>query len=1301
MSLGLYASPARGYVQCWPVRFLGDDVAVALHMVGVEAAHLATARLRGWVALVEDPGGFVPVALRASSLAEARRLAIPLVKFNPVVLCDGVARGRAPLYQRRERLVAMSASEATKHPESVLVTPGGVLIAKALNPRNARDLRVLAGQLANQLHPWDYETAKPALEKALQRLDVNWPGLDAKESAKVWAEARAVLDPKTGALGKSLRERMPTFISEMKVKLQDVAQATKQALHATYLPRVGTSLAQPDVRAIERISAQQGWWVRDEWGNRSDRLTRDGQKIVRRGLGQGLGRDEIGQELRAGLPGMWQKYGQSYARMNAGMAVSRARSFSEISTYQSAGIDSYEIVAVIDEATSDICRALDGQIISVGRASALLDQQLSLAQPEDIRQVAPLCQQVNRGGKNIIETQNGVEIAEVKRSGVGIVNDRGTNSYSRMGDQLADASVGMPPYHFSCRTCTVPRVNMPAPVQGQTPVASTGPAVDPTKMPSAVQANLPFRPVDMLPLPKPGAPTLAGSPSLLDQALLPMEFGGAGIAVSEFEQAGAYGLRRWAGAPAEFGFAPRYAGEVEAWGTKTDDWMKALDDLSKLPGLLPIDSAPLLMDVSSVRFRNSWGGVDEILDSQALAIFAREDLGSREMMLRVRSHNVERYYRASGSSIPKSVKTELKKAFESGDELLLREVLKNVSKSWLKRAEQLPGVAPSRFDRIAAKGPVAPPVRSLKPYKAKPPKSKEPLPPVPVPPSAEVPPLKPGKAKARPVKPEVWNARPDPEMSSRAQWYGRGGYFSTVATNPKTGEAIGRSVWREVPERAGAAGARFARPSFEKMPLTATDHVVNVELGGVAFSGAAAMTAGEVDLWIDIVRAELRRGFKGVREYVLRDARGISQFVRYDGAAFEGMTERQVEKMLDGANTGDVTILVKPGDYSNTKYLQKPKQVRDYLSKSGNTWESDVRKFYPKTEVDWSQPGYIPGIPVAEQVEYRVAAVRRELDTRLDALHNQWLDSGQSIEAYRLARQKELQTILSESAAAGQRVQSLRFDARQKTGATLAEREEVAQSTVWNKDDRKGAYLFPREQVEHMMEDALHYASDQLLNGLGRRYATRVVATPANPRAYQSGSDLAVGESYAPSYIAHHPSTAFAKRYPTTGSPKPGWTADRTGASVSELDDLNTMRHEIQHWIDNVGLNGAAARVLRNKQIGDGRVTIVRSKKHGDEVFLPGNYVNYYDGKVYGSDVEVLKKARLLGKSKHTAEQFRKALADAAEYQANSEFMTQAAGRFEVAAKDPVNHHTLNDMWEKNPDQVAGYVSVMRGHYVP
>ncbi|MDI3548141.1 MAG: hypothetical protein PWR10_1793 [Halanaerobiales bacterium] len=134
---------------------------------------------------------------------------------------------------------------------------------------------------------------------------------------------------------------------------------------------------------------------------------------------QGLGREEVGRRLKAILGDQFAR-GDVYWRGLAATTVDRARNFGGVQSMVEAQVLEYEILAVMDERTSPICRFMNGKVFKVEHAVALRDAVLNAKSPEDIKTIHPWRQ-----------------VKEVQ-------------SWST--EKLAAGGMALPPYHYHCRT---------------------------------------------------------------------------------------------------------------------------------------------------------------------------------------------------------------------------------------------------------------------------------------------------------------------------------------------------------------------------------------------------------------------------------------------------------------------------------------------------------------------------------------------------------------------------------------------------------------------------------------------------------------------------------------------------------------------------------------------------------------------------------------------------------------------------------------------------------------------------------
>lgn len=181
-----------------------------------------------------------------------------------------------------------------------------------------------------------------------------------------------------------------------------------------------------DEMAIQWLENHHMYWVDNFYDKHvSAALSRH----VSEGMQQGLGRKEIGSRLKSFFDtyvGVANKP-ESYWRGFAANGMNRARNFGLVQGYDDAGIKYLEVLAVMDERTSSICRNLNGKRYPVWSAVAQRDMMMFAENPEDIKVLSPWPK----------------------------VSDIVTNGKVNSVSSLIGSGIIMPPYHFHCRTTMV------------------------------------------------------------------------------------------------------------------------------------------------------------------------------------------------------------------------------------------------------------------------------------------------------------------------------------------------------------------------------------------------------------------------------------------------------------------------------------------------------------------------------------------------------------------------------------------------------------------------------------------------------------------------------------------------------------------------------------------------------------------------------------------------------------------------------------------------------------------------------
>lgn len=448
MTAQAYLQPEGGYAALFPAVNLGDDLATALVLTGGKPASLAPPVT--WAATITSAAG--RSVLRLASRNEQTAVSETLAKLGP--------RDRATIYVQvthgdRATLFRKVATIGPD-PAPLVVRTGGIVCKARLDPLVGVDLRVFSRKLARKLGKIDAAVSSSQIGRAVDLVaNINFAKLT---PAQVERAVRQAMGDLRGVAPEVAKQ----WVAEMRRELLRIGASTKAAVSQRYLRTVAPALRLPEAKAIDQIAQQQGWFVRNQAGRRDDALSRRALEIVTEGLKNGEGRTEIGRRISTELPGMWQGMGQRYANVLAANAVSRARTYAELSTFTEAGVVYAEVQAVLDERTTDVCRFMDGQIVEVLDMWEIARSAATVRNPEDIYKVSPFMQVRTNPQSGMREVQvrsTGTPVAEVRRSGVGAVNDRGAMRGLLPG-KFKEAGIGGPPYHHNCRSMLVPRMDI-------------------------------------------------------------------------------------------------------------------------------------------------------------------------------------------------------------------------------------------------------------------------------------------------------------------------------------------------------------------------------------------------------------------------------------------------------------------------------------------------------------------------------------------------------------------------------------------------------------------------------------------------------------------------------------------------------------------------------------------------------------------------------------------------------------------------------------------------------------------------
>lgn len=329
----------------------------------------------------------------------------------------------------------------------------GFSVRKAIDPLTHTGFLLIGETISQKLAKAAEGAELEVLADAIEDLDLEWATLSesAMEAAFLAIQqslTKNYIEKVIPSVGAILLKEGPAFMRlvRMAIKAHD-----KVDLVAT--------LSQRDLKAEEAIRKSQLNYIRDSSGVRSEALSIKARQIVARNVELGLGNDQIVKDLKAQFEEAVPRP-DSYWQVVADSYIGRARARSQIDAYVDADIDTYEIVATLDEVTTDICRFMHGKVFKVGAARKLLDDLDAMDDPENVRYAQPWVRKgVDDEGDAYLYVPNSdgsrTSIAKIERSGVGKRDDTGTYTSAKTDAELVALGIPCPPFHGRCRTVIV------------------------------------------------------------------------------------------------------------------------------------------------------------------------------------------------------------------------------------------------------------------------------------------------------------------------------------------------------------------------------------------------------------------------------------------------------------------------------------------------------------------------------------------------------------------------------------------------------------------------------------------------------------------------------------------------------------------------------------------------------------------------------------------------------------------------------------------------------------------------------
>jgi SPP1 gp7 family putative phage head morphogenesis protein len=326
----------------------------------------------------------------------------------------------------------------------------GIVVVKALDLSTSAGFDAAVMQLAVRLQRRAGAPEAQAVRAAVAELDIDWRRTTPEQRRRLVSSAMAAAGRHLALIPREVR--LPLGDAAEEVVAATRSHGRRQGL------AIGARFSAMDRRVIQHIVDSAANFIRDESGHRVDTFGERARQVVADGLASGLGRADLAAALEKVARDALIQRSPFYWETAAASFVGRGRSYAQMSSYAEAGIERYQIVAVLDEVTTPVCRWLNGKTFSVRSALDRFAEVEATDDPEAVKRLTPWVRERVADGRRRLYVEHATgrhELAIIENAATGRRDDAGSFRALRRDDQLADLGVGFPPYHGLCRTSTI------------------------------------------------------------------------------------------------------------------------------------------------------------------------------------------------------------------------------------------------------------------------------------------------------------------------------------------------------------------------------------------------------------------------------------------------------------------------------------------------------------------------------------------------------------------------------------------------------------------------------------------------------------------------------------------------------------------------------------------------------------------------------------------------------------------------------------------------------------------------------
>lgn len=204
-----------------------------------------------------------------------------------------------------------------------------------------------------------------------------------------------------------------------------------------------------DEQVVEMMNRNNRIFINEGVRATIDRFEVRSKKILSNALEQGVPRKQLAKQMNVAFGSTvnnehyWNIVGSSY--------VNRSRNWANLEVFNELDIEEYEILAVLDERTSSVCRAMNGKRFSVQKQIKMLERATEAESLDEFTKKVPWLS-TKKKEDGIIEV--GIRRP---RSFVTVLSGKTLESaqFVKPVKDLQGLGFGLPPFHGLCRTTVI------------------------------------------------------------------------------------------------------------------------------------------------------------------------------------------------------------------------------------------------------------------------------------------------------------------------------------------------------------------------------------------------------------------------------------------------------------------------------------------------------------------------------------------------------------------------------------------------------------------------------------------------------------------------------------------------------------------------------------------------------------------------------------------------------------------------------------------------------------------------------